>query len=381
MYKDKPFPYPLSLTQLEGFDPTVAEIKVAASPAVQLLRQHGLPKYGTTATAMTHDCERKHKPNRSEFELTEARMTPTEADRYCEEWNDHLRKASFLASQVRREILGNGSPDKSDLRLLHDLCVWLNYEPFEQFRWEEHWNTLEERIENAGWYRQVAKFQISGNSDLIVLLASTLSDHVRQGVRNQIADSVAMIKNIQGDHTSYFARYLPQTKPVWIPGRSESGRNQVIAVIDCGDIIEVKSRILNRQLQRQITAVRFELPRTCFVGSLYWSVMSAPLLIFDVEALDDSSRETVFDKLSVWLVDRKADPSLRKEKGTDQTWQATEILRPANDAQLCAVIVAGPASRHFSWEAFSTDGGDKFEWVKNLFEQGMATIRSEVADD
>ncbi|MCX6810144.1 MAG: hypothetical protein NTY30_00135, partial [Candidatus Berkelbacteria bacterium] len=337
MYKDKPFPYPLSLTQLEGFDPTVAESKVAASPAVQLLRQHGLPTYGTIATAMTHDPERKWRSkDESEFELTETRMTPTEVDHYCQEWNDHMRKASHLAAQVRREILGGGNTDERDLRLLHDLCVWLNYKPLKQFRWEEYWNTLEERIENADWYRQVAEFQASGHSDLIVLLTSSLAVQIRKTLRDQVVNGVAKLKGLHNDHSSYYAPFLPRIQSIWDPHNGgEVIDDTSLAVIDCGDIAKVKSWIPDRRLQRQITSVRFELPRSCFVGSLHWSVMSAPMLIFDIEALEDGSRALTLGRLKIWLEERQVKPELRTNaKSSDQDWQATQVLVPANDAQL-----------------------------------------------
>lgn len=375
MYRQKAFPYPL--TQLEGFDPTTNEQKVLASPAFQQLRKDGLPMFGTLGSTLSYGYLPPHNVEKG-WGSTVPAMSPTALSDFCAEKLDLIRKSVVLTGQIR-EMLSNGNVDPNDQRLLQDLTAWLNYTEVEQFRWEEHWNALEERVENADWYRQVAEFQASGNSDLVVLLTSSFSREVRRQVRNHLVDGAGKLKGLHLDHRSYWAPFLPQTHSIWDPHNGgEVIDDTSMAVIDCGDIARVKSWIADRRLQRQITAVRFELPRSCFVGSLHWSVMSAPMLIFDVEALEDGSRALALGRLKIWLEERQAKPELRtNNKSSDQDWQATQVLVPANDAQLCAVIIAGPASERFGWD----DAFHDLEEAEHLFKEGMSVSRAKTADD
>lgn len=335
------FPYgSVDLAHLEDFDATQFELDVVGNPGFVHLRKFGFPKWGQLIIG-------------GEDYFTSA--TPKSLGKFVDQFAaDVLRSVAICAAAVRRDLVAHpeAMADKRDQQLLTDLRIWLNARSTDyadRFRWEKHWTALQQRTVQLDWTAQAAA-EMTGTSDMIVFLTRSLPSASWQELGQIVDKHVREIHSVPEDGIESFrmARYTFWPKCLHCeggePGQGHPSRcsaHHLLPVLDCGRSVKDVMAWLPRELQKQLSAVRFRLPRSTFYNDESARRVMPRFLCFDLHTLQPDTQMRVYASINDLIEEQKRLIEREPHRSHRFKWHNLEIIGPTGSKPPSVVLAAG----------------------------------------
>jgi hypothetical protein len=331
------FPYDgsVGLAHLEGFDATPHELTVVGNHGFLHCQRQGFPKLGELA--MGGD------------EVT----APSAVGKCFDDVASLTRSLLVCAAKARRDILADpvAQADPRNQQLLADLRKWLNGQPpdADHFRWERYWTQLQQNASQRDWVAEAAR-QMEGISNVIVLLTGSLPSAVWKELADSVRNHVREIHSIPEDGVGshLLTRYAPWPKCLHCEQKAQGGghpdrceAHHLLPVLDCGRNVKDVMAWLPRELQKQVSAVRFRLPRSTFVNMESNRQVLPRFLCFDLHTLRPDTQMRVFASINELIEKQKREFEKASHESYRLKWRDLEIISPTGNKPPSVVIAAG----------------------------------------
>ena len=176
---------------------------------------------------------------------------------------------------------------------------------------------------------------MSGISDMILFLTSSLPSATWRELTQIVDGHVREIHSVPEDgvESVRMARYTAwprclhcEVSEAWQGHTSRCSAHHMLAVLDCGRSIGDAMAWLPRELQKQVAAVRFRLPRSTFINDESYQRVRPCFLCFDLHTLRPDTQARVCASINELIEEQKREYEQKPRESHRLKWRDLEII-------------------------------------------------------